>query len=498
MDFGYLIEEASLEDVISIEDLVSDYANYRDTHGKAYAILRGVSGITSVIASSIMVWMILRSYEGLSTPRHRLLFGLCICDILASLSHSTFNAMQPLDIYYSAWNVRGNEATCTAQGFLTTLGGYGGVCYNSALNLYFLAVVKYEKSNEHIRVKIEPFLHGVPIVISFSYSVARLVKEQYNADDSGSMPCIMYYHYPAHCQGYGVGEIRDGFEIPCGRGLDGASTSSIIGQTLLIIPILIMVGSLGVIYRSVRKREKKLEKYGVGALRATVQNPEITSGNYASGATRFSTLLTSIKSLFCRSLKSSNKSTVRSNDAHSKSRAVMHKAFGYSFFWFLSYGIILIGVILKITTDSFPIAVRYMSAILNPLQGLFNLLIYMHPKIMAARRGGRNISWCKAFFQALWSRGGNIRKKSVSRSTGVRGDNKENRRLVTKDTLKATKKQVREAKAPIETDYQKEEEKCEITSTEELSSCQVTSNSMYVSNISLSIYKESSENNRKL
>jgi len=492
------ITAASKMDVISVDDLIVAYAQFRCSHGKALVILRSVSGITSLISSSMMIWMILRSLEGLSTPKHRLLFGLCMCDILASLSYSTFNLMSPSDIDYSAWNVRGYEATCTAQGFLATLGGYGGLFYNSALNLYFLAVVKYEKGDIEIRTKIEPFLHGVPIAISVSYSIARLVKDQYNADDKGATPCMMFVNYPPHCQGHGVGETRDGFEIPCGRGLDWSWTSSIIGQALMIIPVLIMIVSLGIIYRCVRKIEEKLGKYGVNALRATIQNRENSSEQDASDARLSSTLVSSIRSSISWLRKSNNRPIARSNNTRSKSRAVLHKAFGYSFFWFLSYGIIMIGIIMKVVTNSFPLAVNYLTAILYPLQGLFNLLIYMHPEIMAARRRCRNISWCGAFIQVLLSRDSKSRKKKASRRTGKRGDNKHFRKRAMEDATRVSMEQVKRAKTRIERDHQKEEEKCEIKPQENLSHCKGTSKSMYASNISPSVYCESSENNKKL
>ncbi len=488
------ITATSKMDVISVDDLIVAYAQFRCSHGKALVILRSVSGITSVISSFIMIWMILRSLEGLSTPKHRLLFGLCMCDILVSLSYSTFNLMSPSDIDYSAWNVRGNEATCTAQGFLATLGGYGGLFYNSALNLYFLAVVKYEKGDIEIRTKIEPFLHGVPIAISFSYSIARLVKDQYNADDKGATPCMMLVNYPPHCQGHGVGETRDGFEIPCGRGLDWGWTSSIIGQTFIFIPVLIMIVSLGIIYRCVRKIEEELAKYGVSALRATIQNRENSSGQYTSDAP--STLVTSMRSSISWLRKSKNKPIARSNNTRSKSRAVLHKAFGYSFFWFLSYGIIMIGIIMKAVTNNFPLAVNYLNAILYPLQGLFNLLIYMHPKIMVARRRCRNISWCGAFIQALLSRDSKTRKKKASRRAGKRGGNEHFKKRAMEDATRVSKEQVRRAKTRIERDHQKEEEKCEIKPLENVNYCKGTSNSMYASNISPSVYYESSENNK--
>eukprot|EP00553_Chaetoceros_curvisetus_P015258 CAMPEP_0204645080 /NCGR_PEP_ID=MMETSP0718-20130828/1927_1 /ASSEMBLY_ACC=CAM_ASM_000674 /TAXON_ID=230516 /ORGANISM="Chaetoceros curvisetus" /LENGTH=149 /DNA_ID=CAMNT_0051666825 /DNA_START=114 /DNA_END=559 /DNA_ORIENTATION=+ len=149
--------------------------------------------------------------------------------------------MAPSDSKYRIWNVRGNEVTCDAQGFLIIFGMGGGLFYNAMLNLYFVAVVKYGKSEDYIRNKIEPFLHGVPIVVGLAMSIVGLVGNHIN--DGGGGICNWSAHYPPHCQGYGVGDVRDGFEIPCYRGSEGADTFLISQMVGLLIPGVIIIAS---------------------------------------------------------------------------------------------------------------------------------------------------------------------------------------------------------------------------------------------------------------
>ena len=54
--------------------------------------------------------------------------------------------------------------------------------YNCSLSIFYLAVVRYRKSDMYIKRKLEPSLHGAAsIVVSIVISVVLLVRENYNA-----------------------------------------------------------------------------------------------------------------------------------------------------------------------------------------------------------------------------------------------------------------------------------------------------------------------------
>ncbi len=179
------------------------------------------------------------------------------------------------------------------------------------------------RSDVPIRTKMEVFLHGVPIVVAFSLSTAHLVKKHFN--DNGDGACINHVHYPTHCDGYEVGEIRDGFEIPCGRGVEGAWASILSSLILMLIPAVIITTSLGMIYSAVKSHDKKLSKYGVGALRTKLEQ-DSDQQQQPTGLWR------RIKNSLTGSISSTtNSSGSRSNSMQSQSRAIMHKAFAYSY-----------------------------------------------------------------------------------------------------------------------------------------------------------------------
>ncbi len=386
-------------DPIPIQDLIAHFAGWKEGHGKNTIILRSMSGAVSALSSSVLIWMIVRSHKGLSTTQHRILLGLSICDLVNSLGFSTFNIMAPSDNKYGVWNAKGNEASCDAQGFLIYLGSIGGLCYNVSLNLYYLAVVKYNKSEDYIRTKVEPFLHGVPIVMALAYSIIGLVGNHLN-DADGVGICTWPVHYPPHCYGYDVGEVRDGFDIPCGRGLQGAVTFLIGAMVLMLIPVFIIIASLAVIYRAVKKQESKISTYGVNALNISTN----VNDNDTQNDSMWKRIRKRLSQTPLLIRNYSYRRTMSNNNTQSHSRAVMHKAFQYSSAWFLSWGIFN----LYLMIPNPPPALLYIASIFLPLQGFYNLCIYMYPKVVYARiprHGQEKVYLYQAIYIAFWSRG---------------------------------------------------------------------------------------------
>jgi len=191
---------------------------------------------------------------------------------------------------------------------------------------------------------------------------------------------------------------------------------------------------LGMIYRFVRNQEKKLAKYGVGALRANLQQSQTDvqqSGRWTR--LRASLILPT----------NANAPVTRSNgNTQPQSRAVMHKAFGYFFAWLLSYGFFVIVTVIQISTGDFPLPLIYLVSIFAPLQGLFNLIIYMFPKVISAkskkRGGGENVSWCEAIKEAFRSRGNDGKRKGPGQRSNLRGNDRPLRTRMDNDRRMAT------------------------------------------------------------
>ncbi len=316
--------------------------------------------------------------------------------------------MVPAEVDYIIWNARGNMASCTAIGFISLLGLNAGLLYNCSLNLYFLAVVKFNKSDEYIRTKIEPFLHGLPMVIAIGNATIFLLNDMFNPELGGS--CVEPFHDLPHCSGFEDGEVRDGFTIPCGRGSKGGGKLLIITMMIWCAPPVIIIFSLGIVYDAVLKQEKKISKYGVGALRSNLQQTAEESDEDGTsrggpwqkfkGAVSTSAISMGLKSSADTSTSS------RANSMRHQSRAVMQKAVAYACSYFLVWFSLIVLSIFQLFHDRVPISLIYLLSILCPLQGLYNLIIFMFPRIMQARTTRRHtVSWRKAVMTAFWSRG---------------------------------------------------------------------------------------------
>eukprot|EP00956_Cyclotella_meneghiniana_P004768 scaffold5867_cov25-Cyclotella_meneghiniana.AAC.2 len=136
----------------------------------------------------------------------------------------------------------------------------------------------------------------------------------------------------------------------------------------MITPVVIGV-SLGMLYRHVSNQEKRISRYGAGALNT-----------------------------------SSEQSLSDQNRDRSYSRAVLNRALAYSCSYFLTWVWNIGGHIMVWRGVEIPLPYLYLWTIFFPLEGFFNLLIFMHPKVLAIKKSNEtnNISWPRAFVETFW------------------------------------------------------------------------------------------------
>jgi hypothetical protein len=225
---------------------------------------------------------------------------------------------------------------------------------------------------------------------------------------------------PPHCIGYENGDTPEGFSIPCGRGDGGENpilylVTSIVGfGFLLIITPTVIIVTMLLMYRSVSKIEKNMRNYGVGALRLKARSGGGNRGDTAeTNSTRSANneqgMMSKIKRLFmfmippCIHRDDQPRPKSRSNRATSQKRSILHMATGYALAWTLVWIPFMIVVFIHGSQ-----ATEILNACLTPLQGLFNFLVFMSPKVRNAKRpirGRKNLSWRQAFIKAYMSRG---------------------------------------------------------------------------------------------
>jgi hypothetical protein len=392
-------------------DLLATRRNQIKTRGVIFHTL----GSVSTIASTCLAVHILRSHHGLSTTYHRLVFGLCIGDIMSSFANVLGSTMVPKEMNYFVPGAQGNMTTCTAQGFLIAVGSIAANLYNCSICLYYLSIIRYNKKDEYIRNKLEPWFHAISIIGPLAGGFIAIAMKAYNVTDS---VCFFQTFDAPHCIGYESGDTPEGFSTPCGRG-DGGENPILylltiivgFGSTMIITPMAI-VGTTLLMYRSVSKIEKNMQNYGVNALRLNVRSGGGNRGNNAAtNSTRSQGIMSRIMRSFLMCMTprclhrrdDQPRPTSRSNRATSQKRAILHMATGYALAWTFVFIPFMIPFFLHESHVTLII-----SACLTPLQGLFNFLVFMSPKVRSAkqpRRGENFLTWHQAFIKAYMSRG---------------------------------------------------------------------------------------------
>jgi hypothetical protein len=412
------------DDPIDFEEfLKSDALAIKRQEGTNIMVARCVSGSLSAIASTAIIWHILRSHARLSTTYNRLVFGMCIADIIYSIANFLTSVLLPKELDYLLPFAKGNMATCNMQGFLVVLGSMLASIYNSSICLYYLAIIKYNKNDEFIKNKIEPWLHCVPIIFTFSCSMTFLVSETYNYGGStGGRPtlgCYISIYRPPHCVGYDDGEISKGYSIPCGRGdmSDKPVVSTIFKMAFstnyFVVP-LITFGSLLLIYREVLTSERKMRRYGISSLRLrtkSVRRSPTTNqhgggidndglGGPRDAKTMMKSITDSFKSFTSNCDSAKHTPACKPCQFRSKKRAVLYLTFWYSIAWSLTFVPYILFMLFPQRLSAPAIA------LLKNGQGYFNWCVYIFPKVRNTRivKGGKEMKWWQAFWKTWTSR----------------------------------------------------------------------------------------------
>ena len=440
-------EPVSLFDSDIYMSLMSDENNskWRNNVYKRDAITRTITGAISFLSSLTLMIVILRSYIGLGSPLHRLLVGLSISDMMSSFSQACGNFVAPKEFGYYLWNARGNFASCNAQGFLYWFGAVSGAFYNWSLCFFYLAVIRFEKSDEYICKWIEPFLHAGGISGSFIPALYVLAVRGYYPYGTVCVPKAAFHDgcwFP-HCLDYnGDGEIPPGgFTIPCGR-LSQNDSLLIIAAYYFFISIatpIVFIVTMTIMFRAVQAIEEKAKSYGRGSLRLSAASSvsssieeeadEVTENIGQKVKRSISSLRSSVRSsveTIFSGRRASRASTVTKNrpsNNRTQSRAIFYRALGYVGAYIICHIPFLFDLMRNVSVGSANISFlegsisKFFMSLFGPLQGFFNLLIFLQPQVLSAKRSKRdNLTWFQAFQKVLLSRGIKQTKRGGTRS----------------------------------------------------------------------------------
>jgi hypothetical protein len=140
------------------------------------------SGSLSSCSSLLIAIMIPRAQGGLSTPYHRIIFGLSISDIIQSIAIMPGPFFVPSDenTSESLW-VIGNFYTCQFQAFAFTSGVAATCMYALFLCLYYYCKLKRNMNDAAFANKIEKKMHCFIVLFNLAVCLSALATKTFNS-----------------------------------------------------------------------------------------------------------------------------------------------------------------------------------------------------------------------------------------------------------------------------------------------------------------------------
>jgi len=335
-----------------------------------------VTGPISVASSIIIVVMVLRSRGKLSISYHRLMFGMSVADINSSFALSFSSIPAPIGTS-GCWKALGNQSTCNAQGFFFMLGSTSGPCYFLSLQIYYLCMIKYQTSIEHIR-KLEPFLHGAPILLGLICAFVPIFTDSINP---GSRGYCWIDDFPLHC-------TLDK-SIECIRG----KTADIQRGVLLGLPTIVIWLLNGIvmwmIYATVRKQDHINASHDFQSIiRQSPRNNEIHQPDGLNTPRRRSVTIRSPEEI--------------TNTQYQKSRRARKRVLQYFVAYSLTFIFPLLDAILH-NVESIDNLLQILFLTFYPLGGFYNLVVFIIPAVNKVQERNAEFSRLRAFVTAILS-----------------------------------------------------------------------------------------------
>jgi hypothetical protein len=213
----------------------------------AITLVPAFTGTLSILGSCCIMWMLLaeKNRKKLKSVKYRIIFGLCLSDVVNSLCFVLFSLPIPRGTP-GVWGAMGNYASCNAQGFFLQL-GITGSFYNGALSLYFYKSLCLNMKDEQISKRYEKWIHIGCLVWPLGTAIAAWQQDLYSYSGIG---CWIAPE-PLRCH------RRD--DIDCIRSEDAYIYAWMYTGIPLILLCLCIVYSMVMIYMKVKEISRREE-----------------------------------------------------------------------------------------------------------------------------------------------------------------------------------------------------------------------------------------------
>ena len=208
-----------------------------------------------MLSSALVISIILRSQDRLSSPYHRIMFFMCFWDIVSSACIALTILPMPSDVHEihpSTFPGRayGNTTTCAMQGFFIFIGQAFAGNANGVLNIFYVCTLRYGMSEKILNRRVLPISLAVFGLLSLPAGLVPLSLGLINPRPRDLMYCTIG-PYPENCN------RLEGIE--CIRGNMNPQTEDLIffmNLSLLISGFFFIVVPLALVVVAVFKTEK--------------------------------------------------------------------------------------------------------------------------------------------------------------------------------------------------------------------------------------------------
>ena len=307
---------------------------------KVLAILPKCTSIPSIIGSLYIVYDVTKRKDHQKRVYGRILVLMSIMDLLYGVKTFASTWIIPEEAL-SVWGAKGSVETCTAWGFIGHGSSLSSALYNGSLSAYFLLTITFSWRQRHFTKWVEVLLHAIPLSVGWGTAFVGIGLGLFNPI---GWTCWIGT-YPPGC----------GENFPCQRGDYERQDLYrwVFFHAQLWFVFCLSAVAMVLMYLSVRKKEKVMERY-----------------NFSD---------------------SSSEAILRRRDARrqSLSRKVAIQACLYIFFFFLAWIFPMVQFVVAQKTRHLYFPLLCLTSFFNPLQGFFDLCIYLRPRYLSFREQSR-------------------------------------------------------------------------------------------------------------
>lgn len=207
------------------------------------------SGALSLLGSCAILHLQFKRKSAVSNHvYHRILLGISIVDVIASLNHVLGFVMVPKGFFLGA---QGNTVSCSLNGFLFHLGSASSL-YTLGLCLYFWCHIRLKLKDAFLARYVEPWIHGISLVIPIAAGIWAWIAGVLNPLELTAGWCYTN-EYPPRCSTMA--------HVSCERGENYSTIARITGLGITIpvwVGILIL---MLLIWCYVRHQELKAHRF---------------------------------------------------------------------------------------------------------------------------------------------------------------------------------------------------------------------------------------------